>query len=177
MLILLQLDELWMPVFVLLKAVLIPLLIAIFFISYLLYPIVERLHARGLPRTISLLLIYVLFFGGIGFAVYKGAPVMIAQLNELSEQIPVIAETYNGALSHIHHHTSHWPDGLHDRLDRFIVQSETYAANSAERMILSCKVLFDYVLVAALIPFLVFYMVKRHEHDEAGGMVFNAAII
>lgn len=85
---------------------------------------------------------------------------MIAQLNELSEQIPVIAETYNGALSHIHHHTSHWPDGLHDRLDRFIVQSETYAANSAERMILSCKVLFDYALVAALIPFLVFYMVK-----------------
>lgn len=159
LLILLQLDELWMPVFLLLKAVLIPLLIAIF-ISYLLYPIVERLHARGLPRTVSLLLIYVLFFGGIGFAVYKGAPVMIAQLNELSEQIPVIAETYNGALSHIHHHTSHWPDGLHDRLDRLIVQSETYAANSAERMILSCKVLFDYALVAALIPFLVFYMVK-----------------
>ncbi|MCY7585834.1 AI-2E family transporter, partial [Bacillus safensis] len=29
-----------------------------------------------------------------------------------------------------------------------------------ERMILSCKVLFDYALVAALIPFLVFYMVK-----------------
>lgn len=105
-------------------------------------------------------MIYVLFFGGIGLAVYKGAPVMIKQLNELSEQIPVLAETYNGALSHIHRHTSHWPDGLHDRLDRLIVQSETYAANGAERMILSCKVLLDYALVAALIPFLVFYMVK-----------------
>ncbi|MDR6747155.1 MULTISPECIES: AI-2E family transporter [Bacillus] len=159
LLILLQLDELWMPIFLLLKAVLIPLLIAIF-ISYLLYPIVEKLHAGGLPRTVSLLLIYVLFFGGIGLAVYKGAPVMIKQLNELSEQIPVLAETYNGALSHIHHHTNHWPDGLHDRLDRLIVQSETYAANGAERMILSCKVLLDYALVAALIPFLVFYMVK-----------------
>lgn len=54
LLILLQLDELWMPIFLLLKAVLIPLLIAIF-ISYLLYPIVERLHAGGLPRTVSLI--------------------------------------------------------------------------------------------------------------------------
>ncbi|WP_353855115.1 AI-2E family transporter [Bacillus sp. Bos-x628] len=159
LLILIQLDEIWMPIFLLLKAILIPLFIAIF-ITYLLYPIVERLHDQGLPRTFSLLLIYLLFFGGTGFAVYKGAPVMIAQLNELSEQIPVLAETYNGALSHIHRHTSHWPDRLHERLDRFIVQSETYAANGAERMILSCKVLFDYALVAALIPFLVFYMVK-----------------
>lgn len=70
LLILLQLDELWMPVFLLLKAVLIPLLIAIF-ISYLLYPIVERLHARGLPRTVSLLLIYVLFLAGLGLRFIK----------------------------------------------------------------------------------------------------------
>ncbi|MGE6629130.1 AI-2E family transporter [Bacillus sp. NPDC077027] len=157
--ILVQLDELWMPLVILLKAVLIPLSLAIF-ISYLLYPIVERLHSTGLPRTISLLLIYLLFFGGVGFAVYKGVPVMIVQLNELSEQIPILAETYNGALSHIHRHTNHWPDGLHHRLDQLILQTETYAANGAERIIVSCKVLFDYVLIAALIPFLVFYMVK-----------------
>ncbi|MGV2541802.1 AI-2E family transporter, partial [Bacillus pumilus] len=61
---------------------------------------------------------------------------------------------------HIHRHISHWPVGLHDRLDRLIVQSETYAANGAERMILSCKLLLDYALVAALISFLVFYMVN-----------------
>lgn len=102
---------------------------------------------------------------------------MIKQLNELSEQIPVLAETYNGALSHIHHHTSHWPDGLHDRLDRLIVQSETYAANGAERMILSCKVLLDYALVAALIPFLVFLYGEGYEYNEAGRMVFDAALI
>ena len=112
-------------------------------------------------------------FLAIGFAATKGAPVAITQLNELSEQIPVLAETYNGALSHIHRHTSHWPDGLHDRLDRLIVQSETYAANGAERMILSCKVLLDYALVAALFLSLSLYG-ERYEYNEAGCMVFNA---
>lgn len=71
LLILVQLDELWMPIFLLLKAVLIPLLIAIF-ISYLLYPIVERLHKRGLPRTVSLLLIYVLFLAALVWLCIKG---------------------------------------------------------------------------------------------------------
>ncbi len=37
-----------------------------------LLPITEWLHRKGMPRTLSLLLIYCLFFGGIGWGFIKG---------------------------------------------------------------------------------------------------------
>ncbi|MCY8595296.1 AI-2E family transporter, partial [Bacillus haynesii] len=53
------------------------------FITYLLLPVVEKIHRAGVPRTLSILLIYVLFFAGLGYAFYKGVPILIKQLTEL----------------------------------------------------------------------------------------------
>ena len=39
-----------------------------------------------MPRTLAILLIYILFFGGIGYGIYKGTPVVIKQLQEINEQ-------------------------------------------------------------------------------------------
>lgn len=52
----LQLRMIWEPVCVLLKSILIPLAIAVF-ITYLLLPVVEKIHRAGVPRTLSILLI------------------------------------------------------------------------------------------------------------------------
>ena len=41
-----------------------------------------------MPRTLAILLIYILFFGGIGYGIYKGTPVVIKQLQEINEQFP-----------------------------------------------------------------------------------------
>ncbi|MCY7801323.1 AI-2E family transporter [Bacillus haynesii] len=155
----LQLRMIWEPVCVLLKSILIPLAIAVF-ITYLLLPVVEKIHRAGVPRTLSILLIYVLFFAGLGYAFYKGVPILIKQLTELSEGIPVLAASYESMLDQLHHHTDGWPDGMHDRIDRFVNQTEEFVASWVERTIRSIRFVFDYMLVAAIIPFLVFYMVK-----------------
>ena len=42
-----------------------------------------------MPRTLAILLIYILFFGGIGYGIYKGTPVVIKQLQEINEQFAV----------------------------------------------------------------------------------------
>lgn len=96
------------------------------FISYLLLPVTEWLHSKGLPRTLSILVIYVLF-GGLGWALYKGVPVLIVRLTDLSENIPMFAETYNGLLLHVHNHTDDWPDGMHHRIDKMIRQTEAFS--------------------------------------------------
>lgn len=83
-----RLSPMWKPVIQIFLKVLLPFLIA-GFIAYLLYPLVEKLHQNGLQRWLSVLLIYILFFGGVGFAIYKGIPVFIKQLKDLSENIPV----------------------------------------------------------------------------------------
>ncbi|MCY8465014.1 AI-2E family transporter [Bacillus atrophaeus] len=154
-----KLEMLWAPFCLVVKSILIPLIIAIF-ISYLLLPIIEWLHRSGLPRTLSLLIIYLLFFGGIGYGLYKGVPVLIEQLTDLSESIPRIAETYDGLLLKLHDHTDEWPDGIHSRMDRFIQRTEEFVAKTIEGTIRSIRFVFDYILIAATIPFLVFYMVK-----------------
>ncbi|MFN2745123.1 AI-2E family transporter [Bacillus sp. z60-18] len=155
----LQLRMIWEPACILLKSILIPLAIAVF-ITYLLLPIVEKIHRAGVPRTLSILLIYFLFFGGLGYAFYKGVPIFIKQLTELSEGIPVLAASYENMLEKLHHHTDGWPDGMHDRIDKYVDQTEEFVGSWAERTITSIRFVFDYMLVAAVIPFLVFYMVK-----------------
>ncbi|MCI4170730.1 AI-2E family transporter, partial [Bacillus spizizenii] len=81
-------DMLWSPFWLVIKTIFIPLIISIF-MSYLLLPVTEWLHGKGLPRTLSIRVIYVLFFGGIGGAVYNGVPVLCVQLTDLSENIPM----------------------------------------------------------------------------------------
>ncbi|TAI09814.1 AI-2E family transporter, partial [Bacillus velezensis] len=104
-----------------------------------------------------------LFFGGIGWALYKGVPVLIVQLTDLSENIPMFAETYNGLLLHVHNHTDDWPDGMHHRIDKMIRQTEAFFAGTIEGAISGIRNVLDYFLIAATIPFLVFYMVKDIE--------------
>ncbi|MEC1669372.1 AI-2E family transporter [Bacillus mojavensis] len=157
-----MLDMLWSPLWLVIKSIFIPLIISIF-ISYLLLPVTEWLHDKGLPRTLSILVIYVLFFGGLGWALYKGVPVLIVQLTDLSENIPMFAETYNGLLLHVHNHTDDWPDGMHQRIDKMIRQTEAFFAGTIEGAISGIRKVLDYFLIAATIPFLVFYMVKDIE--------------
>ncbi len=103
------------------------------------------------------------FFGGLGWALYKGVPVLIVRLTDLSENIPMFAETYNGLLLHVHNHTDDWPDGMHHRIDKMIRQTEAFFAGTIEGAISGIRNVLDYFLIAATIPFLVFYMVKDIE--------------
>ncbi len=66
-----MLDMLWTPFWYVIKTIFIPLIISIF-ISYLLLPVTEWLHGKGLPRTLSILVIYVLFLAGLAGRCIRG---------------------------------------------------------------------------------------------------------
>lgn len=111
-----RLSPMWKPVIQIFLKVLLPFLIA-GFIAYLLYPLVEKLHQNGLQRWLSVLLIYILFFGGVGFAIYKGIPVFIKQLKDLSENIPGFIHQYEMWGDFIERKTKTWPLGIHEQID------------------------------------------------------------
>ena len=90
-----KLKPMWAPIVSVGMKVLIPFLIAAF-ISYLLHPVVELLHKKGMKRGLSIVIIYLLFFGGFGFAVYKGIPIMTEQIRELSENAPASSGAISG---------------------------------------------------------------------------------
>ncbi|MFS8629718.1 MAG: AI-2E family transporter [Bacillales bacterium] len=106
----LKLRALWFPVMKIFAVVLTPFVIAAF-ITYLLHPIVEKLYENNLPRWLSILIIYLLFFGGIGFALYKGIPAFVVQLRDLVENVPQLTNQYREWISAVQVQTSTLPAG------------------------------------------------------------------
>lgn len=155
----LKIRFVWMPIVRMIVIIVLPFVIA-GFITYLLHPIVEKLHEKGLPRGLAIILIYVIFFGGIGFALYRGIPVIIEQLKDLAENAPAFAEQYRGWINHLQSHTRAWPDGLqtkmNDGIDAFEKKMDTLLA-----MVVNILMNFlNSALIFMIIPFIAFYMLK-----------------
>ncbi|GLB58308.1 AI-2E family transporter [Cytobacillus sp. NCCP-133] len=156
-----KLQALWMPVLKIFFAVFIPFIIGAF-ITYLLHPIVEKLHESGLHRGIAVFIIYFLFFGGVGFAFYKGIPAFIHQLRDLAENAPRFADQYRGWVDVIQQKTSTWPDGLQSRIDDGIIAVEGTLDKLLTRVIDSLLNIFNYAVIIAVIPFISFYLLKDY---------------
>lgn len=142
--------------------ILIPFLIA-GFIAFLLHPIVEKLHERHLPRWIAILVIFFIFFAGVGYGLYKGIPRLIHQLKDLNAQIPEFAEGYRNLILQIYQQTSDLPESFHDQLTEILYQIETWTNERVTMLIASFSGIMEVLVVAAVIPVLTFYFLKDIE--------------
>lgn len=157
--VLLKIRFVWLPLVKLIVIILLPFMIG-GFITYLLHPVVEKLHEKGLHRGLAIFFIYVLFFGGIGFSLYKGIPVFIAQLKDLSESAPIFAEQYRSWINQIQSHTAQWPDGLQGRMNDGIDAFERKLDTILTIFIGFLMNFLNSAIVLMMIPFIAFYMLK-----------------
>ncbi|WP_449537079.1 AI-2E family transporter [Ferdinandcohnia sp. Marseille-Q9671] len=157
----LKLAPIWLPVVHVLKTFLFPFVISIF-ITYLLHPVIEKIHHQGLPRSLAILFIYLLFFGGLGFGLYKGIPVILQQLKDLAESFPEFSETYRAWLIQIESGTSNLPPFVHSQLDEILYSVENYVDYLLSHTIEVLKDLLNSIFLIAIIPFIVFYMLKDY---------------
>jgi predicted PurR-regulated permease PerM len=155
----LKISSLWMPIVKIAVTIIFPFVIG-GFITYLLHPIVEHLHEKGLHRGLAIFLIYFIFFGGIGFALYKGIPVIIDQIKDLSESAPVFAEQYRDWIELLQSHTREWPDGLQARIEEGI---DAFEKKLDSLLTIIVNILINFLNSAFLlmiIPFITFYLLK-----------------
>lgn len=157
----LKISPLWVPILKIAAKIILPFVIG-GFITYLLHPIVEKLHEKGLHRGFAIFLIYFIFFGGIGFVLYKGIPAVIDQIKDLSESAPVFAEQYRSWTLLLQSHTRAWPDGLQERIDDGINAFEN-KLDSLLTIIVTILINFlNSALLLMIIPFIAFYMLKDY---------------
>lgn len=130
------------------------------FITYLLHPLVENIHNRGIPRSLAIFLIYIIFFGVLGFALYKGIPAFISQLKDLTENAPQFSNQYRTWIESIQQQTSKWPTGLQSRVDQGITSIETSLNQLFSRVISFLVTILSSFVIIGLIPFIAFYMLK-----------------
>ncbi|WP_019154620.1 AI-2E family transporter [Robertmurraya massiliosenegalensis] len=158
----LKLKPIWVPFFHMIGLILTPFLISAF-ITYLLHPIVEKLHETYFPRWLSILVIYFLFFGGIALAIYKGLPAFIVQLRDLVESAPEFANQYRNWVFLIQEQTSAWPEGFQDRVDDGIIAAEAALDRMLTKVLDYLVGILNSLVMIALIPFITFYMLKDVE--------------
>lgn len=157
----LKLQQIWFPVVTIIFTVLVPFIIAAF-ITYLLHPIVEKLHATGLHRGIAVVIIYLMFFSGLGYGLYKGIPTLIMQLKDLAENIPVFADQYRMWIEEVQAKTSAWPNGIQDKIESGIIGIERVLDRFLSKILNGFVHIINSIVVFAIIPFIAFYMLKDY---------------
>ncbi|MEI5905733.1 AI-2E family transporter [Bacillus spongiae] len=153
------LAPVWKPLLKLVFLSLSPFIIG-GFITYLLHPVVERLHRAGIPRISAIIIIYVFFFGGVGYGIYKGFPMLVEQLRQLSVHAPDYANEYKSWLTLIQKETSTWPDGLQHQLEDRIHALESWANGLVENILTMLLKLMNNLFIIVIIPFVSFYLLK-----------------
>ncbi|HLR61077.1 MAG TPA: AI-2E family transporter [Lentibacillus sp.] len=156
---LVKLFPVYDAVFSFLWHLLLPFLISVL-IAYLLYPVIQKMHKHGLPKSLAILLIYMLFFGGAGYLGYRIYPVVIEQTRDLQEQLPQLIEMYRDFIYSLYEYTSFLPETVHDRMDGLISEAETYIENLLTNLVRSFTKIFDMIIIITVIPVLVFYFLK-----------------
>ncbi|WP_064092454.1 AI-2E family transporter [Rossellomorea aquimaris] len=153
------LKPVWHPVLEVMFLSLVPFLIG-GFIAYLLHPLVEKLHEAGIHRAVAILLIYILFFGGLGYAVYKGTPIILHQLKDLSENAPQFTSQYQRWLQYVQSQTSTWPDGIQSQLEERIDGMEAWLTGLVALVLAAVMKFMNSLLIVAIVPFVSFYLLK-----------------
>lgn len=159
MFVFMKLSPIWSPILSNIFTIFMPFILSLF-ITFLLHPIVEKLQALEIPRTVAILIIYFLFFGLLGFGVYKGVPVFMNQLKDLAENTSNIFSVYEDFTKNIHNHTESLPDGIHQRIEEGIAGLEQKLNMLISNIIGFLQGLINSIVLMTIIPFIVFYMLK-----------------
>lgn len=142
--------------------ILLPFLIA-GLIAYILHPLINKLNTWKLPKSFSILLIYLLFFGGGALAIYYFYPIFLVEMEELSERLPKFIQEYDHVVENIYASASFLPEAMQERITQFIHGLEHTISDKLTMFMEKTTKLFDWLLIVLIVPVLVFYLLKDFE--------------
>ncbi|WP_127579566.1 AI-2E family transporter [Paenibacillus koleovorans] len=156
-----------------LKAVLAPFLIAII-ISYVLNPIVNMLSARKVPRTMAVLLIYIVFIACVVVVLMNLIPMFIKQLRELNEHMPDLTMRAQGLYDGLNDNRL-IPESVRVGLEKALLKLEDNFSRTVSEAVGGIGSTISLMLVAFIVPFLAFYMLKDFQLFERAILRFVPA--
>ncbi|WP_240376485.1 AI-2E family transporter [Bacillus piscicola] len=140
------------------KAVL-PFLIAAF-IAYLLHPLITFLQNRKIPRSLAILFVYVVFFGGSGFLIWYYSPYLLVETQRFISQMPHYVHEAYVLFSNLHYQLDYMPPAIHDSIEAAMEQAEEKLTLTLNQLISKWRNLLDMLVLLLLLPFIVFYLLK-----------------
>ncbi|MBL0387362.1 AI-2E family transporter [Tumebacillus sp. ITR2] len=154
-----------------LGSVLAPFLISVI-IAYLLNPLVHLLQRRGMPRGMSIVVIYIVFFLFASAALVNMIPMFIDQLRELGEKLPALIKQVEGWMNDFHENKRFLPLAVRNAVDSNLGALEVKATASISHILEQAGVAVEGMAGAFVVPFLVFYMLKDVKGIERAVIAF-----
>ncbi|MCY0888432.1 MAG: AI-2E family transporter [Alicyclobacillaceae bacterium] len=148
-------HDIWMVA----RAVLFPFLAALI-VTYILQPIVQVLSKRKVPRTIAILLIYVVAALLIALALSHTVPTITRQSNQLVHNLPSMMAFVNQWVDDIVRRKQYLPDALRVGMENALNRLESQVTGWFSGLFTVVSGVLNTVFMVFLVPFLVFYMLK-----------------
>ncbi len=139
-------------------------------IAFLLYPIIKQLHNWHIPKWLAILVIYLFFFGGTSYLIYRIYPMIIMQLRDLNDQLPVLMRSYSDLIYRVYESTAFLPETVHEKIDQIIYGLEQYVGGVLTAIFDMAANVVDIVIFLTVIPVIVFYLLKDYESIKSYGM-------
>ncbi len=151
-------------IFIFIKSIFLPFFIALI-ISYLLNPLVTMLNGNNrIPRSLAVLLIYIVFFGSLTIISINAMPKLVSEIKELSEYIPNMIEKLDNWLENVRHNPSHpLPDTFQGSIDSTIENLEAKMTKGFSNITDWIGNTINVFLTIVLVPFVAFYMLKDYQ--------------
>ncbi len=168
---LMKLGPLLSHVFMFLKTVLAPFIVAVL-ISYLLNPIVALLSRRAVPRSIAVLLIYALFIASIVILLINLIPLFNNQVAELAEHIPEWNRQMQSWIKQFNDNKDFLPPSVKEGIEKSLDKMEQGITDGVGRAMDGLGSTLNQLFIAFIVPFLAFYMLKDAEVIEKSMVAF-----
>ncbi|MEH7273116.1 AI-2E family transporter [Neobacillus vireti] len=163
-----KIDFIFRPVFLLVQTLFFPFLCA-GVLYYLFRPLVNYLQLKNIPRTLSILLIYLLFGLLISLVIYLGGPLLKEQMKSFVDSTPQLIEAVSDKLTDLEQ--SKWINHLQEtdsvdleKVSEAITKSVSSSLSTIGTNVMNIiGVLASIVTVFATVPFILYYMLKEGE--------------
>lgn len=128
-------------------------------LAYLFHPLVHYLSKWRIPRSFSIMIIFLLLITLIILGVYQGTPFLTEQWGTLSKQLPIYQDMIKDGRLKIYHTT---PEMTHPHLNQLETELQMMMTALLKKMILTVKWVLTSLFSLLIIPFVCFYFLKDY---------------
>ncbi|SDW65601.1 Predicted PurR-regulated permease PerM [Marininema mesophilum] len=156
---LVKISPLFHTIFIFLKAILGPFIIAVIF-SYLLNPVVTLLSNQAVPRYLAVLFIYTVFICVIAIILTNLVPLFNHQLHQLAEHFPEWNQRVQLWIDQMNHSKDALPESVRLGIEKSLDRLEGTVTDGVGNIMGDLGSTLNQLFIAFVIPFLVYYMLK-----------------
>jgi predicted PurR-regulated permease PerM len=151
------------------RVVLIPFIFA-FFIAYLLNPMVRYIEGKKVPKTVAVILAYLVVTVVVALIAVFGIPHMVDELNKLGKTIPKVNTKIQGIISFAEKRYTNFtlPGGIEQVIKENVMRAENALINAAKAGTMVIINLFTYLVILIIAPVFAFYFLIDIERLQDG---------